>query len=203
MTKPLKLYHHPLSGHCHRVQAFLSLLGVPYELVEIDILKGQQRQPSFREKNAFGEVPVIEQGDLTLADSSAILVYLALRYDNTGQWLPRAPLPAAHVQRWLSIASGELVRGPGDLRRHALLGGRIERDYAEPVAAKVLALMEDTLTRAPFLIGEQPTIADLALYAYTARAPEGGVDLSQYAAVRGWHARLEALPGFVPMPKVG
>jgi glutathione S-transferase len=203
MTKPLKLYRHPLSGHCHRVEALLSLLELPHELVEVDLLKGEQKQASFRDKNALGQVPVLEDGDVTLADSSAILVYLAQRYDPSGRWLPREPLAAARVQRWLSIAAGELVRGPGELRLNVLLGVPVDRAYAETAAEKVLSLLEATLTRTPFLIGEQPSIADLALYAYTARAPEGRVSLERYAAVRGWHARLEALPRFVPMQKVG
>jgi glutathione S-transferase len=148
-------------------------------------------------------VPVLEDADVTLADSSAILVYLALRYDRSGRWLPREPLPAASVQRWLSLAAGELVRGPGELRLNALLGVPVDRTYAENAAEKVLSLLEATLARTPFLIGEHPTIADLAMYAYTARAPEGRVSLERYAAVRGWLARLEALPRFVPMQKAG
>jgi glutathione S-transferase len=201
MTKPLKLYRHPVSGHCHRVEALLSLLGLPYELVQVDLLKGEHRTAGFRSKNPLGQVPVLEDGDLTLADSNAILVYLALRYDAAGRWLPREPLPAARVQRWLSIAAGELVRGLGELRLSVLLGAPIDRPYAEKAASKVLSLLEEALTHAPYLCGEQPTIADLALYAYSARAPEGGVALDSYAAVRGWHVRLEALPGFVPMQK--
>jgi glutathione S-transferase len=199
MAHLLKLHRHALSGHCHRVETLLSLLGLPYELVEVDLLKGEQRQPAFRNKNRLGQVPVLEDGDVTLADSNAILVYLALRYDRAGTWLPREPLAAARVQRWLSISAGELVRGPGELRLHALLGTPVDRAYSERVTSTVLSLMQDALTSSAFLIGDQPTIADLAMYAYTARAPEGGVTLQEHAAVRGWHARLEGLPGFVPM----
>ena len=201
MSKPFKLYRHPLSGHCHRVQALLALLDLPCELVEVDVLKGAQREPGFRAKNPLAQVPVLEDGELTLADSNAIMVYLALRYDSTGKWLPREPRTAAQIQRWLSIAAGELVRGPGALRLHALLGSPVDRATSERAAGQVLSLLEQTLVGSHFLISERPTIADLAMYAYTARAPEGGVSLADYAAVRGWHARLEALPAFPPMPR--
>lgn len=203
MTQPLQLYRHPISGHCHRVEALLSLLELPYELVHVDLLKGEHKQADFRSKNALGQVPVLVDGDVTLADSSAILVYLALRYDRSGRWLPREPLPGALVQRWLSLAAGELVRGPGALRLNELLGVPVDRPSAEQAAENVLSLLEVTLSRTPFLVGEHPSIADLAMYAYTARAPEGRVSLERYAAVRGWHARLEALPRFVPMQKAG
>ena len=199
MTTPIQFYTHPISGHCHRVELLLSMLGLPYERVEVNLLAGEQRQPDFRAKNALGQVPVLEDGDVRLADSNAILVYLALRYDDSGRWLPREPVPAARVQRWLSIAAGELVRGPGQLRLHALLKAPVDRAYAERMAETLFSLLEDTLVRTPFLTGTTPTIADLAMYAYTARAPEGGISLDRYATVRAWHARVEALPAFVPM----
>jgi glutathione S-transferase len=103
------------------------------------------------------------------------------------------------VQRWLSIAAGELAYGPSALRRNKLLGSPIDQALAEQATTNVFVLLEDALSQAPFLAGEQPTIADLALYAYIARAPEGGVALDEHAAVSGWLARLEALPRFVPM----
>jgi len=199
MANAIKLYRHPLSGHCHRVEVFLSLLQLPYELVEVDLRGGEHKQPAFRSKNALAQIPVIEDGDVTLADSNAILVYLALRYDAAGRWLPREPLAAAGVQRWLSIAAGELTYGPSALRRNKLLGAPIDRGLAEQATSNVFTVLESALAQAPFLCGGQPTIADLALYAYTARAPEGGVSLAGRAAISGWLRRIEALPGFVPM----
>ena len=110
MAHVLKLYRHPLSVHCHRVETLLSMLELPYERVEVDLLKGEQRLPAFRDKNRLGQVPVLEDGDITLADTNAILVYLALRYDVTGTWLPREPLAAARVQRWLSLSAGAMQK---------------------------------------------------------------------------------------------
>ena len=88
---PIRLHRMKLSGHCHRVELFLSLLGLPYETVDVDLAAGAHRQPAFLARNPFGQVPVIEDGALTLADSNAILVYLALRHA-PGTWLPADPL---------------------------------------------------------------------------------------------------------------
>src|SRR4051794_26459122 len=87
-VQPIRLYQHPVSGHAHRVELFLSLLGLPFEKINVDLFKGEQKAPAFVAKNPFGQVPVIEDGDVTLADSNAILVYLARRYDTSGRWLP-------------------------------------------------------------------------------------------------------------------
>jgi glutathione S-transferase len=199
MTSSIKLHLHPLSGHCHRVELFLSILGVAYEPVHVDLLQGEQKTPRFLNLNSFGQVPVLEDGALALSDSNAILVYLALRYDREGRWYPREPAAAAEVQRWLSVAAGELVRGPGALRLHALLKAPVDKAIAERIAGDLLRALDQTLANRAFLGGDAPTIADLAMYAYTERAPEGGLSLEAYPAVRAWHARVEALKGFVPM----
>ena len=99
--KPIVVYRHALSGHAHRVELFLALLDLPVQLVDVDLAAGAQKAPEFLKRNPFGQVPVIEDGDVTLADSNAILVYLALRYDKSGTWYPREPLAAAQAQQWL------------------------------------------------------------------------------------------------------
>ena len=109
---PIVLYRNLLSGHAHRVELFCSLLQLPVRLVDVDLRGGEHKKPEFLRKNPFGQVPVIEDGDVTLADSNAILVYLAGRYDKTGSWYPRDPLAAARVQQWLSVAAGQLAAGP-------------------------------------------------------------------------------------------
>ncbi|HEY0825026.1 MAG TPA: glutathione S-transferase N-terminal domain-containing protein, partial [Ramlibacter sp.] len=86
--KPILVYRMALSGHCHRVELFLSLLGLPHTLVDVDLAAGEHKRPEFLARNAFGQVPVIEDGEVTLADSNAILVYLEGRYA-PGRWLPR------------------------------------------------------------------------------------------------------------------
>jgi glutathione S-transferase len=194
----IRVYHHPLSGHAHRVRLFLSLLDLPFEEIEVDITRGEQRKPEFLALNRFAQVPVIQDGEVTLADSNAILTYLALRHDPSGQWLPRDPLGAAHVQRWLSVAAGTLVNGPGNARVNVLFG-RPQDPRCGEIASQLFKRMDDHLATQPFLAGTQPTIADIALYTYTAHAPEGAVSLQPFAYLRAWLARIEALPRFIGM----
>ncbi|WP_394822084.1 glutathione S-transferase family protein [Pendulispora albinea] len=199
-VRPIRLYSFPLSGHAHRVELLLSLLRLPFERVTVDLVKGEQKKPDFLSKNAFGQVPVIEDGDITLADSNAIIVYLASRYDESGRWLPRDPVGAAHVQRWLSAAAGPLVFGPGSLRLVQLFGSKFDIEQCRAAAAQLFGVMNQQLATQPWLVaGDAPTIADIALYTYTAHAPEGGVLLERYENVRAWLGRIEALPGFVRM----
>ena len=112
----MKLYRHPLSGHSHRAELLLSLLQLDHELVDVDLVNGEHKQPPFLALNRFGQVPVLEDGDTVLADSNAILVYLATRYDSSGKWLPREPDQAAGVQRFMSVAAGPLAYGPAAAR---------------------------------------------------------------------------------------
>jgi glutathione S-transferase len=197
---PIRLHAYPLSGHAHRVELLLSLLGLPFEKVDVDLAKGEHKTPEFLALNPFGQVPVIQDGDVTLADSNAILTYLALRYDAGGRWLPRDPVGAAQVQRWLSVAAGPLVNGAGNARVNVLFRRPHDPRCAE-IAKTLLGRMESHLAVRDFLAADGPTLADIALYTYTSHAPEGGVSLQPYGQVRAWLARIEALPGFVGMPR--
>ena len=199
-AQPIKLHGFHLSGHSHRVALFLALLKLPYVLVDVDLPAGAHKQPAFLALNAFGEVPVIEDGDVTLADSNAILVYLASQYDS-GQWLPRDPVGAAAVQRWLSVAAGALAFGPATARLAVLFKAPVDADAAIARARNLFAVMDAELKTKPFLTGNTPTIADIANYTYIALAPEGNVSLDPYPQLRGWLQRIEALPDFVPMVK--
>ena len=196
-----RLHWHPLSGHAHRPQLMLSLLGQEVELVEVDLSNGAQNTPEFLQLNPFGQVPVLETGGEVIADSNAILVYLALRYDTAGRWYPRDAVGAAKVQRWLSVAAGKLAAGPMTARLKSVFGMPVDQARAQSIAADLFAVMDAELAKAPFFVGQQPTIADIALYTYTAHAPEGGIPLEPYPAIRAWIARIEGLPGFVPMAR--
>lgn len=201
MPAPIRLHGFSLSGHAHRVELMLSLLGLEFERIEVDLFNGAQKRPDFLAKNPFGQVPVIEDGEVTLADSNAILVYLASRYDRDRRWLPVDPVAVAQVQRWLSVAAGELARGPATARLVALFGLPLDGARAKDVATALYTVLDAHLKTQAFLVGQTPTIADVALYSYTAHAPEGGVSLEPYPNVRAWLARIEALPGFVAMQR--
>lgn len=198
-SQPIRLHRHPISGHCHRVELYLSLLGLPHELVHVDLTAGAHKRPEFLAKNAFGQVPVMEDGDVTLADSIAILTYLAERYDEDARYWPRDHVQRARVQRWLSVASGQLAYGPAAARRAKLLSDPLDYAAAVRTSQRLFGVMERELSEHAFLVGAQATLADVASYAYTARAPEGEVSLDPYPAIRAWLGRVEALPGFVPM----
>ena len=196
----MKLYYHPLSGHAHRVRLFLSLIGVKHELVEVDLAGGAHKAPAFLKLNRFGQVPVLDDDGTIIADSNAILVYLAKKYRKT-DWLPEAPAAAAEVQRWLSVAAGQIAFGPAAARLINLLGAKFNADEVIGRAHGILKVINEELAGKHWIAAANPTIADVALYSYIARAPEGNVDLGGYANVNAWLKRVEALPGFVEFQK--
>ena len=197
----MKLYHYALSGHAHRAALFLSLADVPHELVEIDLPGGEHTQPPLLAINAFGEVPVLDDDGIMVADSLAILVYIA-RKVGPSHWLPTEPAEEAQVQRWLSVAAGKIAYGVCAARLITVFGAPLNAEEVIGRAHATLAVMEQTLAGQRWLAStEQPTIADVALYSYVARAPEGNVDLSGYPRVLAWLRQIEELPGFIPFQR--
>ena len=195
----IKLYRHALSGHSHRVELLLSLLNKDHELVDVDLVNGEHKQPEFLAMNRFGQVPVLEDGETILADSNAILVYLARTYDAGKSWLPGDPEAAAEVQRFLSVAAGPVVYGPATARLVNVFGANRDKDAAIAIAHQLFEVLDAHLADRDWLVGHRPTVADVSNYAYIAHAPEGDVSLDNYPNIRAWLGRVENLPGFVPM----
>ena len=198
-AQAIKLHRFRLSGHSHRVELFLSLLDLPFELIDVDLPAKAHKTPAYLQMNPFGQVPVIQDGEVTLADSNAILVYLASKYGHE-QWLPRDPAGAAAVQRWLTVAAGLVAFGPAAARAINLFKRPLNADEVIERSNNLFAVMEKELQKSAFLAGDTPTIADIANYSYIALAPEGNVSLAPYPHLRNWLARIEGLPRFVPMP---
>ena len=196
---PIKLYRHPKSGHSHRVELMMALLDLPYETVDIDLVNGAHKAPEFLAISPFGQVPAIDDNGVMLSDSNAILVYLVKSYPTGHDWLPESPAGAAEVQRWLSVAAGEIARGPCAARLVTVFGAALDHEGAKAAAHRLLAQMEPILERRDFLAGPTITIADVAGYSYIAHAPEGGVSLEAYPSIRAWLTRIEAQQGFVGM----
>ncbi|MCG2585895.1 glutathione S-transferase family protein [Massilia sp. TS11] len=196
----ITIYTYPRSGHAHRAELMLSLLGLAYERRQIDLFKGEQRTPAFTALNPFAQVPVLDDGGTIVADSNAILVYLARRYGG-GAWLPHDPAGEAQVQRWLSAAAGMLAFGPAAARANRLFGGKHNPEDAQARAARLYQVMESELSAREWLAGAAPSLADIAMYSYTAVADEGGISLTPYPQVRAWLTRIEALPRFHAMPR--
>lgn len=193
----LKLYTHPLSGHAHRARLFLALIGADAEIVNVDLAQGEHKSTEFLALNRFGQVPVLVDGETVIADSNAILVYAARKFGRT-DWLPEAPAAAAAVQRWLSVAAGQIAFGPAAARLITIFGAGYNAEEVTGRAHAVLTIIEQELDGRNWIIGSvQPTIADVALYSYIARAPEGNVDRSGYSQINAWLERIEGLTGFV------
>jgi glutathione S-transferase len=191
----MKLYHFSLSGHSHRAVLFASLLGADVDLVEVDLAKGRHKTPEFLELNSFGQVPVLDDEGTVVTDSNAILVYLAKKYGRT-DWMPEDAAGSAAVQKWLSVAAGEIASGPARARLITVFGAKYDPQDVIRNAHSILKLIDAELDGRDWITGTGPTIADIALYSYVAKAPEGNVDLSGYANVGAWLQRVESLPGF-------
>jgi glutathione S-transferase len=196
----MKLYHYPLSGHAHRARLFISLLGIPHQLVEVDLKSGAHKTPEFLALNHFGQVPVLDDDGTIVSDSNAILVYLATKLGRT-DWLPSDAKGAAAVQRWLSVAAGDVAFGPAAARLVTVFGAKFNPEDVIGRAHVLLKRLETHLSDREWLVGAGPTIADVALYSYLSSAPEGNVDLSAYPSVNALLRRIEALRGFVPFAK--
>jgi glutathione S-transferase len=193
------LYGHPLSGNTHKVRLLLSALRLDHDERVVDVTVGAHKQPDFLALNPRGQVPVLVDGDTTVHDAQAILVYLARKYDPEGRWLPLEPKAMSHVAGWLSFAANEIQNGAQMARVHFLLGVPMALEAVQAAARSSLSLLDSRLEGRAFLELERPTIADLACFPCAALAPEGNVSLDEYRHVRAWIGRILALPSYVPM----
>lgn len=195
----LIIYDFEKSGHAHRVRLMAGLLGLPVILRDVNLLDGEQKKEAFLKLNPFGQVPILDDGGEIVWDSTAILVYLAKKYGDES-WLPTGPIGAAKVQRFLSIASGEVFRGPCSARLITVFGAQLDLEASKMTAYRLFDILDEHLAEHIFLAGEQRTIADVACYSYIAHAPEGGISLDKYKNINVWLRRIESLPGFIAMP---
>jgi glutathione S-transferase len=197
----MKLYDFPLSGHAHRARAMLSILSIDAERHIMDLANGEHKSPAFLAINPLGQVPTLVDGDVELRDSTAILTYLALRYDESRTWLPEDPAIAAEIQAWLSVSVHELFNGPCVSRLIKLFNYDADPLKAVEKAHTIFEhLFEPHLTKQNWLVGDSPTIADIANYSYIARVHEGDVSLDGYPNIVAWLKRVESIEGFEPMP---
>ena len=200
-NSPIKLYRNPISGHCHRVELMLSLLDLPYETIDLDMANAEHKSADYLKLSPFGQVPAIDDNGHTLSDSNAILIYLDKKYNDGYQWLPNDPLQAAEVQRWLSIAAGELAYGPCAVRLVKVFGVDLDYANAKQKTESLFSVIEPILKTRSYLSGENITLADVANYSYISHVPEGGVDLSPYPSIQAWLKRIEDHPRFVGMAR--
>jgi glutathione S-transferase len=197
-----RLYDYLPSGNGYKVRLVLRHLGLAYELVEVDIKRGESRTPEFLARNPNGRIPLLEiPGQGFLAESHAIISYLA----EGSALVPADRLERARMWQWLCFEQYNLEPNIGTARfwlaslkkTAAELGEKLEEKRRNGHAA--LAVLEQGLDGRDFLVGHRYSLADIALYAYTHVAPEGGFPLDPYPAIRAWCARVAAQPGYVPI----
>jgi glutathione S-transferase len=198
----LRLYDYLPSGNAYKVRLLLHQLGIPFERVEMDILRGETRTPEFLAKNPNGRIPTLELEDGShLAESNAILCYLA---DGT-PFLPADRLDRARVLQWMCFE--QYSHEPNIATVRFWYHGELTDERRALIPAKrqlgeaALRVMDEHLRTRRFFVGERYTVADIALYAYTHVADEGGFDLAPHGAIRGWLERVRAQPGHVPITR--
>lgn len=197
----ITLYNIPVSGHCHKIRLALSFLDTQYQTYNLDITNSEQKGTDFLELNSFAQAPVLTDGDIIIRDSQAILIYLAKNYGGADWWSDKAE-QLAHITSWLSTAANEITHGPALLRAHYKFGRNIDIELAQSITRKVLKIIEQHLTTRQWLVNEQVSIADIAIYPYLALAHEGHVDLNPYSNILAWLRRFESQPKYIAMPGI-
>ena len=197
-----RLYDYLPSGNGYKVRLVLRQLRLPYELVELDIKRGETRTPEFLAKNPNGRIPLLEiPGHGYLAESHAIIGYLA----EGSALVPADRLERARMWQWLCFEQYSLEPNIGTARFWIASLKKTEAELGEKLVEKrrsghaALDVLERGLEGREFLVGNRYSLADIALYAYTHVAPEGGFSLEPYPAIRAWCARVAAQPGHVPI----
>jgi glutathione S-transferase len=201
MSTAMKLYNEDISGNCYKVRLFCALIEIPVEIVPVDFANGAHTKSPLIELNPLGQLPVLEDGDIVLRDSQAILIYLARKFGGEA-WFPTEPASMARVAQWLMVAENEITRGPADARRHDKFGRQLDIVEARANTKSILTIMDRHLEKRRWLALGRPTIADIACMPYVALSSEGGVPLGPYPAVSAWVQSVKNLPNFVSMPGI-
>lgn len=197
----LKIYDAPRSGHAHKARLGASLMGLEFESIAADGMEGGRKGEAFLALNPFGQIPVLVDDDTVVRDSNSILIYLAEKYDTAGKWLPNDLAQRTQVHEWLAVAAGHIFRGPNLARLVKVFDAPVDYDAAVAISELLFKQMEAHLSDRTWLVGEGPTIADIACYPYVVLSDEGDISLEPYPSIRRWLAAVEGLENFLPMPR--
>lgn len=198
----ITLYGHELSGNVYKVRLFLELLGAEYEFVQIDLMKGEHKQPAYLAINPFGQVPALVDDGETVLDAQAILVYLAQKYGGE-TWLPTDAISLSKIVRWLSTTAGEVRQGVENARLYHLFGAKtINFERAAEKSHLILQQLDNHLADHDWLEFGRITIADIAVFPYVALAPDGQISLDAYPNVLAWIERIKHQPNFIGMRSI-
>lgn len=203
----MKLYSYEESGNSYKVRLLLSFLGADCEIVDVDLMQDAQHQPDYLAINPRGEVPALEDGEVLLRDSAAILVYLAAGHGSAPWWSNDAAEQAT-ITEWLAFAASWVQYGVFTARALVSFGipaNGLPADLHDGLEAskirgrRSLEILDEHLATRDWLACGRPTIADIAVFPYVALAPMGDIPLTPYPAVLAWIARFRQLPGFQPI----
>lgn len=204
MTRPhmrnrdILIYNHPLSGNCHKIRMFLTMLGLPYRIELMNVLEHANQAEWFGKLNPLRQIPVVVDDGTVVQDSQAILLYFALK--DGPEWIDPSPAGMAAIAEWLSYAAKEVSNGPQLARLYYLADEDIDIRRATAEGERVLAHLDAHLARHDWLCLGRPTIADIAVFPYVAMARQGKLSLEERQFVLAWIDRICALPGYISMP---
>ena len=201
----ITLYDFELSGNCYKLRLLLSILKLPYDIVPVDYYPGREnRSDWFLRLNPWAQLPVLTDDDLVLADSGAILAYLARKYDPTGLWHPTDAAITAEVLRWHGVADS-ITATAAAARLSLSFGHDVDIPRAQREAHRIFRLVDEHLWfgeregRDWLCSPAHPTTADLACFPYVMLSEEGGIGREDYPALRRWTDRVRRIPGFIVM----
>jgi glutathione S-transferase len=207
MASGLVLYNYELDDSCYRVRLALSLLGLEWQAVAVDVFPGKEHlSPPFLAMNPSGRLPILRDGDLVLHGTEAILAHLARSHDRSGKWLPAQGRELAEVMQWLIFSAHDLGVTI-TARQHSLFGTSGDETSLRATSSRAIRIMDDHMTARGFeglewFAAGHPTIADIALFPAFALSRDFSIDHDEYPALRRWARRFRTLPGFKTMPGI-
>lgn len=205
----MKLYDYELSGNCYKVRLLLNLLGIDHKTQTVDFYpEREHKSTGLMQLNPLGQLPIIEDDGQVLRDAQAILTYIAVKYDTSGQWYPVSdPERLGQVAQWLAFADG-ITSTASAARLHDTLFYELDIEAARAGAHRLFRILDEHLWFAEqsgqnwICPGDRPTIADIACFPYVILSEEGGISRQDYSAIRRWCDRVKRIPGFMPMSGV-
>jgi glutathione S-transferase len=205
-----QLYDVPASGNCYKVRLLLTQLGIPFERINVNIVQGENRLPEFLQKNPTGKVPVLEtEPGVYLSESGAILSYLAEGteyFPGVDMSLKETRLKRTRVLQWLFFEQYSLSPNLSRPRFFISIVKQPDKfphliEHWRSLGYQALDTMEQHLSKHPFFVNDSYSIADIALYAYTHVAEEGGFDMNKYDAISVWCKRVQSQPKYISIEK--
>lgn len=203
----ISLYDFELDENCYKVRMLLSVLGLPYRKIAVNMIPGREHlEPALLKLNPRGSLPILTDGAVVLSEAEAIMIYLARKYDRERGLLPAEPEGAGAVAMWMQFAIRDLHTA-FLARRLALFDEPGDEAALGRAARRAFRLMEDHMAarefdRAAWFVGDAPTLADLALFPAIALSRDLSVEHEAYPALRRWMRRVRGIPGFITMPGI-